>query len=91
MEPHEIREAVEAANRGRRMAEQARDRVITEMRELKALLGVKVKANGSITIDYVRLTETLGPEQCAELAAVIEGGKPKEKRRISVTAEARPV
>lgn len=74
----DIYEEVRDAQRRERQAVAGRDEVkkkCQELRDIMARFGIKEKANGSYEMDYAKLVETLGPQQAAELGAVIEGKK----------------
>ena len=56
-----------------------------KLRDITETFGVKRNFNGTVAIDYDKLVENLGPEQCLILRGVID-----EKYRISGNAGEKP-
>lgn len=91
MDPHEMREAVAEAARKVEVANQAKEKAIDQLRRFKDFFGVKERFGGTVTIDYGKFLESIGPKGVVELQEAIAGNggdKPLHKKRVKVTADA---
>jgi predicted flap endonuclease-1-like 5' DNA nuclease len=93
METHQMKEAVAEANRARQFAEKRLEQYSAEVNDLKALLGIKVKSAGAISIDFDQFVKGIGPENEQALRNVLRepAAVPVQKKRLVVTADTRHV